>query len=181
MPNGRVLPLAPLIAFLLLLNGGYLATFIAAGGQTIGKMATGIRVIPGDPDAGATARVRSWSPRIVRAACYWNLGAAAGLGFLPAAIGPRSPRVARSPRRHARRQSVTRVAVFLATVAFCGYLPVAPGTFGSAAGLLLYLIVWWTRSPVIEGASDRRDLPALACGRPPMRNVISAAPIRARS
>jgi phosphatidylglycerophosphatase A len=47
---------------------------------------------------------------------------------------------------------VTRVAVFLATVAFCGYAPVAPGTFGSAAGLLVYLIVWWTRSPAIECA-----------------------------
>jgi phosphatidylglycerophosphatase A len=47
---------------------------------------------------------------------------------------------------------VTRLAVFIATVAFCGYAPVAPGTFGSAAGLLVYLIVWWTRSPVIEVA-----------------------------
>src|SRR6185312_15723743 len=59
-------------------------------------------------------------------------------------------RVARSSRRHARRQGVTRLAVFIATVAFCGYAPVAPGTFGSAAGLVVYLIVWRTRSPLIE-------------------------------
>jgi phosphatidylglycerophosphatase A len=47
---------------------------------------------------------------------------------------------------------VTRLAVFIATVAFCGYAPVAPGTFGSAAGLIIYLTVWWTRSPAIEVA-----------------------------
>ena len=34
-----------------------------------------------------------------------------------------SPRAARPARRHARRQSVTRLAVFLATVAYCGYFP----------------------------------------------------------
>ncbi|HEY2432989.1 MAG TPA: phosphatidylglycerophosphatase A [Vicinamibacterales bacterium] len=43
-----------------------------------------------------------------------------------------------------------RLAVFLATVAYCGYFPVAPGTVGSAAGLIVYLLVWWTRSPIIE-------------------------------
>lgn len=47
---------------------------------------------------------------------------------------------------------MTRLAVVIATVAFCGYAPVAPGTFGSAAGLVVYLIVWWTRSPAIEVA-----------------------------
>ena len=47
---------------------------------------------------------------------------------------------------------MTRLAVFIATVAFCGYAPVAPGTVGSAAGLVVYLIVWWTRSPAIEVA-----------------------------
>jgi phosphatidylglycerophosphatase A len=45
---------------------------------------------------------------------------------------------------------VTRFAVFLATVAYCGYVPVAPGTVGTAAGLAIYLLVWWTRSPVVE-------------------------------
>jgi phosphatidylglycerophosphatase A len=45
---------------------------------------------------------------------------------------------------------VTRLAVFVATVAFCGYFPIAPGTVGSAAGLLVYLLVWWAQSPVVE-------------------------------
>jgi len=45
---------------------------------------------------------------------------------------------------------VTRFAVFLATAAYCGYFPVAPGTVGSAAGLVVYLLVWWTQSPVVE-------------------------------
>jgi len=47
---------------------------------------------------------------------------------------------------------VIRIAVFLATVAYCGYFPVAPGTVGSAAGLVVYLLVWWTRSPLVEVA-----------------------------
>jgi phosphatidylglycerophosphatase A len=46
---------------------------------------------------------------------------------------------------------VIRLAVFLATVAYCGYFPIAPGTVGSAAGLVVYLLVWWTRSPILEG------------------------------
>ena len=47
---------------------------------------------------------------------------------------------------------MTRLAVFLATAAYCGYFPVAPGTVGSAAGLLVYLLVWWTGSPILETA-----------------------------
>jgi phosphatidylglycerophosphatase A len=45
---------------------------------------------------------------------------------------------------------VIRLAVFLATVGYCGYSPIAPGTVGSAAGLVAYLLVWWTRSPFLE-------------------------------
>jgi len=45
---------------------------------------------------------------------------------------------------------VTRLAVFVATVGYCGYFPIAPGTVGSAAGLVFYLLVWWTGSPVVE-------------------------------
>jgi uncharacterized RDD family membrane protein YckC len=41
----RVLPLVPLVAFLMLLNGGYFVAFTAVGGQSIGKMAAGIKVI----------------------------------------------------------------------------------------------------------------------------------------
>ena len=45
---------------------------------------------------------------------------------------------------------MTRLAVFVATVAYCGYFPFAPGTIGSAAGLLVYLPVWWAQSPAFE-------------------------------
>ena len=45
---------------------------------------------------------------------------------------------------------MTRLAVFVATVGYCGYFPIAPGTVGSAAGLVFYALVWWTRSPIVE-------------------------------
>ena len=45
---------------------------------------------------------------------------------------------------------MTRLAVFIATVGYCGYFPFAPGTVGSAAGLLVYLLVWWTGSTLVE-------------------------------
>ena len=47
---------------------------------------------------------------------------------------------------------MTRLAVFIATVGYCGYSPFAPGTVGSAAGLLFYVLVWWTGSPIVEVA-----------------------------
>ena len=45
---------------------------------------------------------------------------------------------------------MTRLAVFVATVGYCGYFPFAPGTVGSAAGLVVYLLVWWTQSTLVE-------------------------------
>jgi len=45
---------------------------------------------------------------------------------------------------------VTRLAVFIATFAYCGYFPFAPGTVGSAAGLVVYLVVWWSGSTAVE-------------------------------
>ena len=47
---------------------------------------------------------------------------------------------------------MTRLAVFLATAGYSGYFPIAPGTVGSAVGLLVYLLVWWTQSPLVEVA-----------------------------
>lgn len=44
----RELPLVPMGAFLVLIVIGYLIAFTAAGGQTIGKMATGIKVVSDD-------------------------------------------------------------------------------------------------------------------------------------
>lgn len=76
--RAAVLPLAPLVAFFAILAGGYLVAFVAAGGQTIGKMITGIRVIGDDgrtvDAAGAALRA---------AGCAVSL-ATAGLAYLPA-------------------------------------------------------------------------------------------------
>jgi phosphatidylglycerophosphatase A len=47
---------------------------------------------------------------------------------------------------------VTRLAVFIATVGYCGYFPIAPGTVGSAAGLLFYALVAWSGSSAFEAA-----------------------------
>ena len=47
---------------------------------------------------------------------------------------------------------MTRFAVFVATVGYSGYFPIAPGTVGSAAGLLVYGLVWWTHSTILEVA-----------------------------
>ena len=45
---------------------------------------------------------------------------------------------------------MTRLAVFLATAGYTGYFPVAPGTIGSAVGLLVYLLVWRVNSTTFE-------------------------------
>jgi phosphatidylglycerophosphatase A len=47
---------------------------------------------------------------------------------------------------------MTKLAVFIATVGYCGYFPFAPGTVGSAAGLVFYALVWWTQSQAVEVA-----------------------------
>jgi phosphatidylglycerophosphatase A len=48
---------------------------------------------------------------------------------------------------------VTRVAIFVATAGYAGYVPVAPGTAGSLVGLLVYGLVRWTGSGLVEVGS----------------------------
>ena len=43
-----------------------------------------------------------------------------------------------------------RLGLFISTCGYLGYVPVAPGTFGSAAGLLVYAAVRWSGSPALE-------------------------------
>jgi phosphatidylglycerophosphatase A len=43
-----------------------------------------------------------------------------------------------------------RLALLLATFGYTGYFPIAPGTAGSAAALILYLLLQWFASPVVE-------------------------------
>ncbi len=80
--NVAVLPAVPTAAFLLLLNGGYLVAFTAAGGQTIGKMLTGIRVTSEEGHRVDVGRA------VVRAAgCLLSL-LTVGLAYLPAFASP---------------------------------------------------------------------------------------------
>ncbi len=79
-----VMPVAPFAAFLLLLNGGYFTAFTAAGGQSVGKMVVGIKVVSEEPN--------DWSDRVplgqavLRSAGYLVSALPAGLGFLPAVL-----------------------------------------------------------------------------------------------
>ena len=45
---------------------------------------------------------------------------------------------------------MTRLAVFVATVGYCGYFPVAPVQSVRPRGCVFYLLVWWAQSPVFE-------------------------------
>ena len=71
-----LLPRGPLVAFLLVQNGGYLVAF-TAGGQTLGKMATGIRVV-GTESEGALDLGRAFTRTLV----WVVLAVPAGLGFI---------------------------------------------------------------------------------------------------
>ena len=71
-----ILPKWPLCAFLFVQNVGYLVAF-TAGGQTLGKMAVGIKVVP-DHSLSSVDLGRA----IVRQAMWLLLAAPAGLGFL---------------------------------------------------------------------------------------------------
>jgi len=42
---------------------------------------------------------------------------------------------------------VIRAAVFVCTFGYIGYFPVAPGTVGSAAGLIVYALLRWLHAP----------------------------------
>jgi len=71
-----IVPKGPLLAFLLVQNGGYLVAF-TAGGQTLGKMAAGIRVV----SAGAGDSL-DLGRALMRTLVWLVLAVPAGLGFL---------------------------------------------------------------------------------------------------
>jgi uncharacterized RDD family membrane protein YckC len=78
MADVNVLPKVPLTAFLLAQNIGYLVAF-TAGGQTLGKMAAGIRVVPADSHA-----TLDFGHACLRTLMWLVLAVPAGLGFLTA-------------------------------------------------------------------------------------------------
>ena len=73
-----VLPKGPLLAFLIVQNVGYLVTF-TAGGQTLGKMAAGIKVV----SAGSGSPL-DLGHAVLRTLVWMILVVPAGLGFLTA-------------------------------------------------------------------------------------------------
>lgn len=75
------LPLLPLVAFLLLLNGGYFIAFTAVGGQSIGKMAVGIKVISQEENAVPIGRAT------IRTLAYVVSALPLGAGFVPGVLG----------------------------------------------------------------------------------------------
>ncbi len=78
----RMLPWVPFAAFLLMLDGGYAVAFTTAVGQTIGKMAAGIRVESAGPGDGRPTPGQA----VVRAASYLVSVVPLGLGFLTAFV-----------------------------------------------------------------------------------------------
>ena len=77
-----ILPKGPLLTFLLVQNGGYLVAF-TAGGQTLGKMAVGIRVVPADDEPSIDL-----GRAFLRTLVWVLLAVPAGLGFLTALFSP---------------------------------------------------------------------------------------------
>jgi len=75
-----LLPKGPLVAFLFVQNGGYLVAF-TAGGQTLGKMAAGIRVV-----ASESTATLDLGRAFLRTAMWVLLAVPAGLGFVSAII-----------------------------------------------------------------------------------------------
>jgi len=55
--------------------------------------------------------------------------------------GTAAPRVSEASRSPVATQRKPRLALFIATACGLGYLPVAPGTWGSLGGILLYFAV----------------------------------------
>jgi uncharacterized RDD family membrane protein YckC len=76
------LPLAPLLAFLALLSGGYLVVFTLASGQTIGQMLTSVRVV------GSEGGHVTLGTSLARAGALVLSWAVAGLGFVPMFTSP---------------------------------------------------------------------------------------------
>ena len=71
----------PLVLFLLLLKASYFCVFTAFGGQTVGKMAMGIRVVGEDEQDVNPSRA------VQRTLAALASVATVGLGFAPVLLG----------------------------------------------------------------------------------------------
>lgn len=77
----QAMPMLPLVLFLLLLKGSYFCVFTAFGGQTVGKMAMGIRVV------GENEQDVNPSRAVQRTLAALASVATVGLGFAPVLLG----------------------------------------------------------------------------------------------
>jgi len=80
------LPIWPVLAFLILIDGGYLLMFTATTGQTVGKMAAGIRVVDDDPRIPGHDRVTVGQAAMRSLLTFPSLFAF-GAGYFPAFFG----------------------------------------------------------------------------------------------
>lgn len=78
-----LLPLVPFLGFLVLINGGYFVLFTATVGQTVGKMALGLRVVDASEGGGGLPRI---GQAVLRALASMLSIAPLGLGYLPALV-----------------------------------------------------------------------------------------------
>ena len=77
----QLIPILPLALFLLLVKASYFSVFTALGGQTVGKMATGIRVVgENDRDVEPTRAVQRTLAALASVATI-------GIGFAPVLLG----------------------------------------------------------------------------------------------
>ncbi len=76
LDDAGILPKGPLLAFIFVQNGGYLVAF-TAGGQTLGKMVAGIRVVPAE-----ASETLDLGRAFMRTVMWLMLAVPAGLGFL---------------------------------------------------------------------------------------------------
>ena len=136
------LPTFPLLAFFLLLTADISSRSRPSAGNRSARWRWASRW-----SATKTAPCRSAAPRFAR----WptlRRRLPLGAGFLPGVLGAdrlalhdrlAHTRVVR-PSVDPRDQLMRRLAVFVCSFGYIGFFPVAPGTVGSAAGVVLYLL-----------------------------------------
>ena len=105
----QAMPILPLALFLLMVKGAYFCVFTALGGQTVGKMATGIRVVAENDRDVEPARALQRTLAALASCCHRRDRVCSG------ALRRRSTGAPRPPRGHSRRRPSSRVVDPLVT------------------------------------------------------------------
>ena len=152
-----ILPKGPLLAFLLVQNGGYLVAFTAAARRSARwRRASASSRGPNDvarsrPRAPAHCRLARAGRARPASASLTALFSRDHRGLHDRFAGTRVVRAA-EPAGSQTDLDVLRLALAVATALGVGYMPFAPGTFGSAAGLLLWCAAARHR-PVVQAVA----------------------------